>query len=158
VQEAALLAFRNFASFQPGTNFRAWFFRILTNWSLGRIRQRKRRPQTLEFDEVPPAYLYRQTVAAGLHHPGADPAGEVVGRLEAERIRAAIHQLPEEFRPAAVLYFLEDLSYEEIAAALAVPIGTVRSRLHRGRRLLQKALWSLAVESGVVTEPDGDRP
>ena len=155
VQEAALLAFRNFSSFEPGTNFKAWFFRILTNWCFGRYRQRKRRPDTLEFDEVPAAYLYRQTKAAGMHQPGADPAGEVVSKLATEQIRAAVQRLPEEFRAVAVLYFLDDLSYEEIAAVLSVPVGTVRSRLHRGRRLLQKALWSLAVETGVVAAPDG---
>ena len=155
VQEAALLAFRNFSSFEPGTNFKAWFFRILTNWCFGRYRQRKRRPDTVEFDEVPAAYLFRQTRDAGLHRPGADPAADVIGKLEGEKIHAAIQRLPEEFRPVAVLYFLEDLSYEEIAATLSVPVGTVRSRLHRGRRLLQKELWTLAVEAGIVAGPAG---
>lgn len=158
VQEAALLAFRNFTSFEPGTNFKAWFFRILTNWCFGRYRQRKRRPDTVEFDEVPPAYLYQQTRAAGMHLPGADPAADVVNKLETAQVRAAMQRLPEEFRAAAVLYFLEDLSYDEIAAVLAIPVGTVRSRLHRGRRLLQGALWSLAVEHGIVTSPDGGVP
>jgi len=155
VQEAALLAFRNFASFEPGTNFRAWFFRILTNWCFGWHRQRKRRPQTVEFDDVPPSYLMTQARAAGMDRPGADPVGEVIGRLDVDQIRAAIAALPEEFRGVAALYFLEDLSYEEIASVLAVPVGTIRSRLHRGRRLLQRELWSLAVEAGIVAESEG---
>ena len=155
VQEAALLAFRNFSSFEPGTNFKAWFFRILTNWCFGRHRQRKRRPGTVEFEEVSPAYLSKQTRAAGLRMPGSDPVGDVVGKLDVEQIRSAIGALPEEFRAVAALYFLEDSSYEEIASVLEVPIGTVRSRLHRGRRMLQKSLWSLAVESGIVAEAAG---
>ncbi|HWP36719.1 MAG TPA: sigma-70 family RNA polymerase sigma factor [Gemmatimonadales bacterium] len=156
VQEAALLAFKNFKSFEPGTNFKAWFFRILVNWCFGRHRQRKRRPETVEYEDVPPLYLYEQTRAAGMQRAGADPVGEVIDRLDATQVRSAIEALPEEFRAVAALYFLEDSTYQEIASVLDVPVGTVRSRLHRARRLLQRRLWSLAVDAGLVSAPGGE--
>ena len=84
-----------------------------------------------------------------------DPARLVMDKLDTQAVTAAIEALPEEFRLAASLYFLEDFSYQEIADVLECPVGTVRSRLHRGRRLLQKALWDLAVEAGLVSSRDG---
>ena len=69
----------------------------------------------------------------------------------------AIEELPEEYRVVSVLYFMEDLSYQQIAEILGCPVGTVRSRLHRGRKMLQKALWKLAEESGIIRELSGDR-
>jgi RNA polymerase sigma-70 factor (ECF subfamily) len=146
VQEASLMAFRAFATFEPGTNFRAWFFRIVTNCCYGRHRQRQRRPQTVDFDDVPDLYLYTMTQHAGMYADTADPAGAVLGKMSVDQIMAAIDALPDEFRAVAVLYFVEDLTYEEIAGALDCPVGTVRSRLHRGRKLLQKALWQIAGE------------
>lgn len=144
VQEAALLALRGYAQFEPGTNFRAWFYRIVTNCAYGRHRQRGRRPQTVEFDDVPDLFLYGMMQRNGTYADTADPAGAVLGRMTADEIMAAIQALPEDYRGVAVLYFVEDLTYEEIAAALDCPVGTVRSRLHRGRKLLQKALWTIA--------------
>jgi RNA polymerase sigma-70 factor (ECF subfamily) len=146
VQEAALLAFRAYDSFAPGTNFRAWFFRILTNCCYGRHRQRRRRPQTVEFEDVPDLYLYTMMQQAGMYTDNANPAAAVLGKMEVEEIVAAIDALPEEYRAVAALYFVEDFSYEEIAQALDCPVGTVRSRLHRGRKLLQQALWKAAGE------------
>jgi RNA polymerase sigma-70 factor (ECF subfamily) len=147
VQEAALLALRGYAGFARGTNFRAWFFRILTNCFYGRHRQRRRRPETVEFDDVPDLYLYSMMQRAGTYADTADPAGAALGRMNADQILAAIQALPEEYRAVAALYFVEDLRYEEIAAALDCPVGTVRSRLHRARKLLQRALWQLAEDS-----------
>jgi len=144
VQEAALLAFRAFGTFEPSTNFRAWFLRIITNCCYRRHRQRQRRPQTVDFDDVPDLYVYTMTQEAGMYADTTDPAGAVLGQMGVEQIMAAIEALPDEYRAAAVLYFVEDLTYEEIASALACPVGTVRSRLHRGRKLLQRALWEIA--------------
>jgi RNA polymerase sigma-70 factor (ECF subfamily) len=159
VQEAALLAFRGFGQFQRGTNFRAWFLRILTNAFLSGRRRQRPEDHAVALDDVPAAYLQRrahESVSAAHPDPagpsGADLARDVLGRLEAEQVAAAIDALPEEFRVAAVLYFLQDLSYQEIASILDVPIGTVRSRLHRGRALLQRRLWELAVDHGLVPE------
>lgn len=157
VQEAALNAYRGFRTFERGTNFRAWFIRIVTNTFLS--ARRKRRPETdaVSLDEeVPSAFVQRQAHRAVTDDPpgsgfaGGDVARAVLGKLEAEQISAAIGELPEEFRAAASLYFLDDLSYDQIAAALGVPIGTVRSRLHRGRALLQRKLWRLAEDNGLV--------
>lgn len=146
VQEAALLAFRAYDSFETGTNFRAWFFRILTNVCYGRHRQRRRRPQTVEFDDVPDLYLHDMAQQTGVNMDAANPVAALLGKLEVEQILTAIDMLPEEYRAVAALYFVQDLKYEEIAEMLDCPVGTVRSRLHRARKLLQKALWHLTQE------------
>jgi RNA polymerase sigma-70 factor (ECF subfamily) len=157
VQEAALAALRGFKSFQAGSNFKAWFFRILTNCFYGNHRQRKRRPQTVDFDDVPELYMYIRTLENGLHRLTENPAALVMERLDVEHVHQAIEALPAEYRAVAALYFVEDLRYEEIAEVLGCPVGTVRSRLHRGRRMLQKALWSIAVEEGIVSELTGEK-
>lgn len=151
VQEAALLAFRAFGSFEPGTNFRAWFFKILTNCYFSKHRREKSRPVTSDLDDTPDLYLYARSGEAGFPTQGPDPAAQLFDRLGTERVVAAINRLPEEYRVVSTFYFMEDLSYEEIAQVLGCPIGTVRSRLHRGRKMLQKALWQVAEESGIVT-------
>jgi RNA polymerase sigma-70 factor, ECF subfamily len=151
VQEAALLAFRAFASFEPGTNFRAWFFKILTNCYFSKRRREKSRPVTSDLDDTPDLYLYARSAEAGFPTQGPDPAAQLLDQLGTERVLAAIDRLPEEYRVVSTLYFMEDLSYEEIAQVLGCPIGTVRSRLHRGRKMLQKALWQVAEESGIIS-------
>jgi RNA polymerase sigma-70 factor (ECF subfamily) len=159
VQEASLLAWRGFGSFMHGSNFKAWFFRILTNSFFSKYRKRKREGTQMELEDTPELYLYTQTAAAGLHARSDDPAGLVMDKLETEHVSRAIGALPEEYRVVATLYFLEDFTYQEIAEVVGVPVGTVRSRLHRGRRMLQKALWSIAQERGIIrelTQPDGD--
>ncbi len=154
VQEAALLAWRGYAGFRPGSSFRAWFLRILTNKFISDYRTARRRGGVVDLDDVPEFSLWQHGREAGLMAPGSDPAGELTRRLTADQIAAALDQLPEDYRVAAVLYFVEDLSYQEIAEILDVPVGTVRSRLHRGRRLLRKELWSLAHAAGLVTATD----
>lgn len=164
VQDAALLAYRGFATFQRGTNFGAWFMRIVTNTFLSDRRKRRPEQQAVSLDDDPPSgYLQRQAHLRVAGEPsttplvGGDLARAVVGRLEAEQIAAAIGELPEEFRAAASLYFLNDLSYQQIADALGVPVGTVRSRLHRGRALLQQKLWRLAEDHGLVARAAAGR-
>jgi RNA polymerase sigma-70 factor, ECF subfamily len=151
VQEAALLAFRAFASFEPGTNFRAWFFKIMTNCYFSKRRREKSRPVTSDLDDTPDLYLYARSGEAGFPTQGPDPAAQLLDKLGTERVVVAIDRLPEEYRVVSTLYFMEDLSYEEIAQVLGCPIGTVRSRLHRGRKMLQKALWQVAEEDGIVS-------
>lgn len=150
VQEAALLAFRGFPRFEAGTNFKAWFFKILTNVFYQRYRRRHREPEVAPLEDVSELYLYVQTARAGLHGAGMDPAELVLGKLDAEAIARALGTLPEEYRVVAALYFVEQFAYDEVAAILEIPVGTVRSRLHRARKLLQKALWRLAEEQGVL--------
>ena len=152
VQDAALRAFRAMTTFEPGTNFKAWIFRILTRCFWANHRRRQRRPNTVDFDDTPDLYLYARSAEHGLQWEGEDPARALIDRLGTERVSEAIGQLPEEYGVVCTLYFMEDFAYHEIADVLEVPVGTVRSRLHRGRKMLQKALWCLAEESGIVTE------
>jgi RNA polymerase sigma-70 factor, ECF subfamily len=150
IQDAALLAYRAFASFERGTNFKAWFFRILTNAFYSRYRKDKHEKANFSTEDVPALYLYNKTAEAGLHGRDSDPASAIMDKLDTEQVSAALEELPEEYRMVATLYFIEDFSYQQIAEVLECPVGTVRSRLHRGRRMLQKALWDLAVERGIV--------
>lgn len=150
IQEAAFLAYRGFDSFESGSNFRAWFLKILTNCYFSKRRREKSRPVTSDLDDTPDLYLYARSGQAGFPTQGPDPASELLETLGTERIVAAIGRLPEEYRVVCTLYFMEDLSYEEIAHVLECPVGTVRSRLHRGRKMLQKALWQVAEEDGIV--------
>jgi len=150
VQDAALLAFRAAHTFEPGTNFRAWFFRILTRRFWARHRAQRRRPATVGIEDVSELSLYSRA-AAGL--AGNDPASRLIDRLGSERVAAAIAELPEEYGVVCTLYFMEDFAYDEIAGVVGIPVGTVRSRLHRGRRMLQKLLWAAAEEAGIVRAP-----
>jgi RNA polymerase sigma-70 factor (ECF subfamily) len=149
VQEAALLAFRGFGSFEPGSNFKAWFFKILTNCYRSKYRKDRRRP-TVDLDDTPDLYLYARSGEVGFPTDGPDPAAALLDRLGTEQVVAAMEQLPDEYRIVSTLYFMQDFSYEEIARTLGCPVGTVRSRLHRGRKILQKALWQVAEEAGIV--------
>ncbi len=150
VQEAALLAWRGFGSFEPGSNFKAWFFRILTNVYFSKYRKQKREGVTVELLDTPELYLYAQTAASGLHGRSADPAATLMEQFDAEHITEALGRLPDDYGAVAILYFVEDMAYTDIATVLGVPVGTVRSRLHRARRLLQRSLWEVQ-EQGFVS-------
>jgi RNA polymerase sigma-70 factor (ECF subfamily) len=150
LQEAALAAVRGFGTFRQGTNFKAWFFQVLTNCFYARHRRSAREGQATDLDDVPELYLYERTAEIGLHR-APDPARQVLSRLDSDEIAAALGSLPEEYRVVSTLYFMEDFTYEQIASILGVPVGTVRSRLHRGRKLLQRRLWPIAVEHGIVS-------
>lgn len=150
VQEAALKAFRGFHSFEPGTNFKAWFFRILMNTAVSRYRKTSRRPLEVDIDDASPAPLLQEAQARGLDVSGSDPARAFIERIRLDSIHKAIAELPEEFRQVCVLYFLEEFTYPEIAEVLDIPVGTVRSRLHRARKALQRRLLDVAVEDGLV--------
>ncbi|HKE90568.1 MAG TPA: sigma-70 family RNA polymerase sigma factor [Gemmatimonadales bacterium] len=152
VQDAALLALKAFAQFKPGTNFKAWFYRILVNAFYGQLRKQRRQGETVDLEHLPSLYLYGKTTELGLQNQTDDPAGALLSRLDAESIVMALEALPDEYRVACALYFVQDFSYEEIAQTLDVPLGTVRSRIHRGRKLLQQRLWSIAEERGIVKQ------
>jgi RNA polymerase sigma-70 factor (ECF subfamily) len=156
LQEAAARACRFFDQFQAGTNFRAWFFKILANCFYNRERRNRRRGEHFSIEDTPALYLYARTAEVGLHESETNPASALLTRLETEQIAHALNELPEEYRTVATLYFVEDLKYEEIADVLGIPLGTVRSRLHRGRRMLQKKLWNVALEHGLVPETADD--
>lgn len=148
VQDAALLALRGFAGFEAGTNFRAWFMRILTNAFYMKCRTQRRRAPTVSLDEPQDLYLYAKLATP--ETAAQDPARAFMGRMDTEAVTEALQGLQPEYRVVATLFFIEDLSYEEIASTLECPVGTVRSRLHRARRLLQAALWKVAEDHGLV--------
>lgn len=155
VQEAALRASRFRHTFQKGTSFKSWFYRIIVNQFYTTTRRRKN-TMTTSLDSLSDAtdiFLFARSAEAGLIAPDADPAANVVSRMAEDDVARALAALPEEFRTVATLYFIDDLSYQEIAEILGVPIGTVRSRLHRGRHMLQKQLWRVAEELGIVRPP-----
>ena len=147
LQEAYLRAYRGFASFEEGTNLRAWLYRILTNAYINTYRKRQREPQTISADDAPEWYLYDQLAEDG-REPSAE--AEVLESLPDEEVQEALAELPEQFRMAVLLADVEGFSYKEIAEILEIPIGTVMSRLHRGRRALEKRLWDVVRERGLV--------
>jgi RNA polymerase sigma-70 factor (ECF subfamily) len=150
VQEASLLAWRNFESFEQGTNFRAWFQRIVMNVFLTRCRAERRRGVSVSLggdDDMGDRTVADVRWAAD----GPDAAEAILGGMEVEAVQAALASLPVEYRTVAVLYFVDDLSYEQIAETVGCPVGTVRSRLHRGRRLLWKRLAATARDRGIST-------
>jgi RNA polymerase sigma-70 factor (ECF subfamily) len=158
LQEAALAACRGFGTFRQGTNFKAWFFKILTNCFYGRHRRLAREGEATDLDDVPELYLFERTAEVGLHQSVPDAARHVLSRLDGEEIANALQSLPEEYRVVSTLYFIDDFAYQDIAEILGVPVGTVRSRLHRGRKILQQRLWRVAVEHGIVTDSIEGRP
>lgn len=152
VQEAALRAFRFRRTFARGSSFKAWFYRIVMNQFYTSTRRRKDAPSSLDsLSDAHEILMFARSAEAGLLRPDADPADTTVARMAEDDVARALASLPDEFRTVATLYFMDDLSYQEIADILGVPIGTVRSRLHRGRQMLQKQLLRVAEELGIVT-------
>jgi RNA polymerase sigma-70 factor, ECF subfamily len=135
LQEAYLRAFRAWRSFTPGTNLAAWLATILRNVHLDSVRRRSRRPVTEPIDEKGDYYLYNR-----LAEEVPEPQEDVVERLSGEAIVESLAALPPVFREVVVLVDIGDFSYADAAEILGVPIGTVMSRLYRGRRLLKGSL------------------
>ena len=148
VQEASIAAYRGCHTFECGTNFKAWYLRILTNLFFS--SKRKGAIQTVDVNDAPELVLYLQCEKLELGSTGADPVDELFKKLDSERIMEALAKLPDDYRAATTLCLLDDLSYQDISDMLDVPVGTVRSRIHRGRNLLQRHLWNLAVEHNLV--------
>ena len=149
VQETYLKAYRAFNSFTEGTNLKAWLYRILTNTFINSYRKKQRQPQTISEDEIEDWYLYSKMSEEGFE-PSAETA--VLEALPDEDVQEALASLPEQFRIAVLLADVEGFSYKEIAEITNVPIGTVMSRLHRGRRALEKRLWDVVRERGLVRD------
>ncbi len=151
VQEAYLRAYRGFEGFREGTNLRAWMYRILTNTFINSYRKRQREPVTVSVsdEDTPDWYLYDR-IGSSVAEPSAE--SEVLEQIPDEDVQRALEDLPEVFRMAVLLADVEGFSYKEIAEILDVPIGTVMSRLHRGRKALQRALWETVRERGLVTD------
>jgi RNA polymerase sigma-70 factor (ECF subfamily) len=155
VQETYLKAYRAFDSFQEGTNLRAWLYRILTNTFINSYRSKKRRPEQVDVDEVEDLYLYRRLGALEAAAAGRSAEDEVLDLFTDDDVKHALESLPEQFRMAVLLADIEGFSYKEIADIMDIPIGTVMSRLHRGRRALQKALFEFGLDRGLVPSAEG---
>ncbi len=157
VQETMLRAYRSFDRFEPGTNLKAWLFRIMTNAYINTYRKKQREPKKVSADEIEDFDLYQELK----NHDdqfSQTPERIVLDSLVDTDIIEAIDDLPEQFRLAVVLSDVEGFSYAEMAEIMDVPLGTVMSRLHRGRKALQKRLWDLARDRGIVrSSRDGNR-
>ncbi|MEK7671203.1 MAG: sigma-70 family RNA polymerase sigma factor [Bacteroidota bacterium] len=148
VQETFLKAFRFWDSYEKGTNIRAWLFRIMKNAYINRYRKEKKEPETVEYQEVENFYNNVRGSAA----ESSDLQEAVFSNLLEDEVSRAIAELPDDFRTVVILCDIEELTYEEVAAFVDCPVGTIRSRLHRGRKLLRAGLLEYARKRGYVEE------
>jgi len=146
-QESMVRAYLGFHQFEPGTNFRAWMLRIVANTHVSRFRHRQRRPETVGWETLTDS-TGRETLRAAETAPG--PEEETFSHFNDEEVDRALAALPEEFRMVAIMSDIYGMQYQEIADALGIPIGTVRSRLFRARRLLRAQLIDYARERGLL--------
>jgi len=162
VQDTYLRAWRSFSTFQEGTNLRAWLYRILTNSFINKYRAKQRRPDETGMDNIEDLYLYKRigTLDSALGSRSAEDT--MFDMFTDDEVKAALEALPENFRIPVLLADVEGFAYKEIAEMLDIPVGTVMSRLHRGRKGMHKLLYDFASERGLIrdnafsktTEPD----
>ena len=151
VQETYLKAYRAYDSYREGTNLRAWLYRILTNTYINKYRKQQRRPSEVELGELQDLYLFKRLGEASGAAQSAE--ADMLDEFVDTDVIEALESLPETFRFPVLLADVDGFSYKEIAEMLDIPIGTVMSRLHRGRKALQKKLWEVAEQHGIT----GDR-
>ncbi len=147
-QDAFVRAFTHLEQFEPGTNFRAWLFRILVTTYINQYRKKSRMPEMLALEDLTPnaEHLIRVDNHNGLENPEE----AVLATITDDEVQSALNSLPDEFRAVVILSDLQELSYQEIADALQIPIGTVRSRLSRGRSQLRRKLMRYAKERRLI--------
>jgi RNA polymerase sigma-70 factor (ECF subfamily) len=143
VQETMLKAYRSWHQYQQGTNAKGWLLTILRHAFINEYRRRTRRPETVNLDAIEPFAVFDEL-------QDEDPQARFFDQIVDDEVLRAIDALPEQFREAVVLSDVEGMSYEEVARILDVPIGTVKSRLFRARRLLQAKLYEYAVSMGYI--------
>ena len=143
VQDTMLKAYRSWRQYRPGTNAKGWLLTILRNTFINAYRRRKLEPVAMDLEAIEPHALYRAVESV-------DPEGSFFGRLVDEKVLEAVDSLPPEFREVLVLSDIEGMPYADIAETMKVPVGTVKSRLFRARRLLQAQLYTYAVEMGYI--------
>ena len=155
VQETYLKAYRSYGSFEEGTNLRAWLYRILTNTYINSYRAAKRRPEVTDVEDVEDLYLYKRLSGPDGLRSGRSAEDEALDSFTDDVVKTALEELPDAFRMAVLLADVEGFSYKEISEITDVPIGTVMSRIHRGRRALQKTLHDTAAARGLVGSTSG---
>ncbi|MEW5795806.1 MAG: sigma-70 family RNA polymerase sigma factor [Candidatus Zixiibacteriota bacterium] len=149
VQETMVKAYRFWDKFEPGSNCRAWLFKIMTNIFINEYRSKSRTPVSVNMDDIDDNFLYGQLATV---KPEKNPEEQLFAKIFDDDVKKAIEELPDDFRLVVVLSFLEDFSYQEIADIVELQLGTVKSRLHRGRKLLQKKLYDYAVKNGYIKD------
>lgn len=151
VQEAMVKAYRFWDRYQQGSNARAWLYKIMTNIFINNYRSKSRAPQLVAYEDIDDNFLYGQLA---IIDKTSNPEEQFYAKVFDEDVRNAMEGLPDDFRLVVTLSFLEGFSYQEIANIAGLNIGTVKSRLHRGRKLLQKSLWDYAIRNGLLSEKD----
>jgi RNA polymerase sigma-70 factor (ECF subfamily) len=147
-QDTFVKAYASFHQFRRGTNFKAWLFRILTNTYINAYRRRQRGPEFVALDDLTADQVAKTRSGEGASQ--AEPEEAALARLPDEEVEAALEELPEAFRLVVILADMQELGYRDVAQALDIPIGTVRSRLFRGRRLLRRRLREYAAARGLI--------
>lgn len=157
VQEAYLKGFRSFHTFKDGTNLRAWMFRILTNTYINNYRKQQRSFDESDLGDIEDLYLYKRMGTFADPSIGRSAEETLMKILPDAEVKQALENLPENFRMPVILADVEGFAYKEIAEILEIPIGTVMSRLHRGRKQMQKALHDYALERGLRRADPGEQ-
>lgn len=147
VQETFIRAYRFWDKFEQGSNCRAWLFRIMTNMFINSYRSKARSSESVSVDQLDDNFIYGRL---SLKKTAVDPEKEYFSRILGDEVKKAIDALPDDFRLVIVLSFLEEFSYQEISDILGLQLGTVKSRLHRGRKALQSKLFDYAHANGYI--------
>jgi RNA polymerase sigma-70 factor (ECF subfamily) len=153
VQETYIKGWRSFRTFQEGTNLRAWLFRIMTNTYINKYNAAKRKGTEVELDEVEELFLYKRLGSIDQSKLSSSAEDQMLNLFTDDEVKNALESLPEDFRIPVLLSDVDGFSYKEIAEMLEIPMGTVMSRLHRGRKAMQKMLYEYARERGLIIEP-----
>lgn len=154
VQEAYLKAYKYYEKFEEGTNFKAWLFKIMKNTFINNYRKRQQAPPQSDFAEIEDAF--ENQLSEEVTRQIKSPEDELLENVLDEDVQRALDSLPDDYRIAVILADLENFSYKEIAEILEVPVGTVMSRLYRGRKMLEQAMLGYAREHGYLRT--GDEP
>ncbi|MEY3557311.1 MAG: polymerase subfamily sigma factor [Actinomycetota bacterium] len=154
VQETYVKGWRSFHTFQEGTNLRAWLFRIMTNTYINKYNAQKRKGTEVELDDVEELFLYKRLGSIDQSQLSSSAEDQMLDLFTDDEVKNALESLPEDFRVPVLLSDVDGFAYKEIAEMLEIPIGTVMSRLHRGRKAIQKMLYEYARERGLIAEPE----